>query len=341
MKRPLATASDRVVVLFSNGIGDALLTLPTLRALTAHLPGQISLLCPAHLYRLCFSQLPVHRAVELQWLPEEEPAAWRHPGSFDARVAAAEIGGCDVFVALVPWLSRSLDELVKRLMPHTTVGLFPRYDLRPILPTGLHAADLTFTVARLADAALRMEDYAWPPELSERARATAREWVGELPAGVRLLVVHPDTAPDKRWAPGRHREALDAFLDAHPEFVAFVVGRSHEPLEGPRNGDRVVSCLGLPLDVTFALVGHADLFLGIDSCMLHAADLFRVPGVGLFGPDGAREWGFRFSRHRHVHATAEVADIPVEDVLLALESVLEEVTRGGPTDASRPVALRS
>ena len=40
---------------------------------------------------------------------------------------------------------------------------------------------------------------------------------------------------------------------------------------------------------------HADLFLGIDSCFLHAADLFRIAGIGLFGPTDPFRFGFRLS----------------------------------------------
>jgi ADP-heptose:LPS heptosyltransferase len=76
------------------------------------------------------------------------------------------------------------------------------------------------------------------------------------------------------------------------------------------------------------LVGTADLFVGIDSSMLHAADLARVPGVGLFGPTRAAEWGFRFAPHRHVDRTT-MADITVDAVLDALEELVSlEVGQG-------------
>jgi ADP-heptose:LPS heptosyltransferase len=71
------------------------------------------------------------------------------------------------------------------------------------------------------------------------------------------------------------------------------------------------------------LVANADLFVGIDSSMLHAADLARVPGVGLFGPTRAATWGFRFGPHRHVDRST-MADITVEEVLSAMEDLAAE-----------------
>jgi hypothetical protein len=65
--------------------------------------------------------------------------------------------------------------------------------------------------------------------------------------------------------------------------------------------------------------------------MLHAADLYRIPGVGLFGTGKIksgttnfkyRQWGFRFSRHRHVWDPRGMEHIREETVLHELESLL-------------------
>jgi hypothetical protein len=55
--------------------------------------------------------------------------------------------------------------------------------------------------------------------------------------------------------------------------------------------------------------------------MLHAADLARVPGVGLFGPTRAATWGFRFASHRHVEMST-MAEITAAEVLAALEDLV-------------------
>jgi ADP-heptose:LPS heptosyltransferase len=119
-------------------------------------------------------------------------------------------------------------------------------------------------------------------------------------------------------------------LSRHRDFVAWVVGMGQEELNVGCERHRVFPHLGLPLDLAMGLVASADLFVGIDSSMLHAADLARVPGVGLFGPTRAATWGFRFAPHRHVDMST-MADITVEEALTAMEDLVQEhVLSDGP-----------
>jgi ADP-heptose:LPS heptosyltransferase len=76
--------------------------------------------------------------------------------------------------------------------------------------------------------------------------------------------------------------------------------------------------LRLPLDACFAVLSESDLFLGIDSCHLHAADLFRIPAVGLFGPTTARRWGVRFPPHWHFQGNGSTDAIGPGEVADAL-----------------------
>jgi ADP-heptose:LPS heptosyltransferase len=105
--------------------------------------------------------------------------------------------------------------------------------------------------------------------------------------------------------------------------MVWVVGMGHEELSVGSERDRIIPMLGLPLDLTMGLVANADVFVGIDSSMLHAADLARVPGVGLFGPTRAAIWGFRFAPHRHVEMSS-MAEITAVEVLGALEDLVGE-----------------
>jgi hypothetical protein len=148
-----------------------------------------------------------------------------------------------------------------------------------------------------------------------------------------VLVVHADAWwTEKRWPATRFIDLLDRFLSRHRDFVAWVVGMGHEELNVGRERNRIIPYLGLPLDLAMGLVANADLFVGVDSSMLHAADLARVPGVGLFGNTRAAMWGFRFAQHRHVEMSA-MADITVDDVLAAMEDLVS-------ADAIRPDSFR-
>lgn len=321
--------ASRPALCFVSNIGDAVLTLPTLRALGEMFSAPLTLICPQVVYDLCFREVSVHH-VDTTGLPltgpHPLPGAALRPRDYDA--LASEIGTVDVFIDTLPWNSLSgiiIRPLVQRLALTTTVG-FPtdyRYDF-VVHKRECHMADLAFTLARLFDPSLRIESYAAPVPIPPSVRQRASATRAAVPAGAKVLAVHADTDwAEKRWPATRFIDLLDRFLSQHPDFVAWIVGMGHEELNVGREGDRVFPQLGLPLDLAMSLVANADLFLGIDSCMLHAADLARVPGVGLFGPTRSATWGFRFGPHRHVDMST-MADITVERVLQALDDLAAE-----------------
>ncbi|ORB70452.1 DUF4254 domain-containing protein [Mycobacterium scrofulaceum] len=303
--------------------------MPALRAMAELFTAPLTLICPRVVFDLCFREVS-DRHVDTTGLPLTGPHPL--PGSLrrapDYETLAAAIGAVDVFIDTLAWNALSstvIRPLVQRLAPRTTIGFPTEYGYDFVVPQAdLHAADQMFQLARLFDPALRIESYAQALPIPSSVRELARKIRDEVPAGKKVLVVHADTDwAQKRWPAGRFIDLLDRFLSRHRHFVAWVVGMGHEELNVGRAGDRVFPHLGLPLDLAMALVGTGDLFVGIDSSMLHAADLARVPGVGLFGATRAATWGFRFGPHRHVEM-ASMADITVAEVLGALEDLTEE-----------------
>lgn len=328
--------AKRPAVCFVTNVGDAVLTLPTLRALGEMFSAPITLICPKASFDLCFREVSP-RLVDLTGLPLTGPPPL--PGAperpLDYEALASEIGPVDVFIDTLPWSSLAsvlIRPLLQRLAPTTSIGFSAGlYDV--VVPKGeCHSADLTFNLAQLFDPSLRIEGYAQPVPIPAAVQEQARSIRAAVPAGVKVLAVHADSNwSEKRWPVTRFIDLLDRFLSRHVDYVAWVVGMGYEELNVGRHGERVIAHLGLPLDLTMALVATADLFVGVDSSMLHAADLARVPGLGLFGPTRAATWGFRFAPHRHVDMST-MADITVEAVLDAMEELVDDVVlrRDGP-----------
>jgi len=325
--------ASRPAVCFVANIGDAVLTMPTLRALGEMFTAPITFICPKVVFDLCFREVSdLH--VDTTGLPLTGPHPL--PGSslraVDHDTLAAEIGAVDVFIDTLTWNSLSstvIRPLVQRLAPTTSIG-FPTdlgYDF-VVTKEECHWADLMFKLARLFDPSLRIETYAQPVPIPPPVQQQARSIRAAVPAGAKVLVMHADTNwAEKRWPATRFIDLLDRFLSRHRDFVAWIVGMGHEELNVGRERDRVFPYLGLPLDLAMGLVANADLFVGIDSAMLHAADLARVPGVGLFGPTRAATWGFRFGPHRHVDM-GTMADIAVDEVLSEMEDLVGELGLG-------------
>jgi hypothetical protein len=333
MARSDLLQAERPAFCFVTNVGDAVLTLPTLRALGEMFAAPITLICPKVAFDLCFREVS-SRHVDVTGLPltgpPPLPGGRERPPDYDA--LASEIGPVDVFIDTLPWSSLSsivIHPLLERLAPTTSIGFTTAgHDI--VVPRGDgHCADWTFNLAQVFDPSLRIESYTQPLPIPTAVQEQARSIRASVPAGAKVIVAHADSNwTEKCWPVTRFIQLLDRFLARNPDFVAWVVGMGYEELNTGRHGDRVYPMLGLPLDLTMSLVATADLFVGIDSSMLHAADLARVPGVGLFGPTRAAEWGFRFAPHRHIDMAA-MADITVDAALDALEELVSpEVGQG-------------
>jgi hypothetical protein len=311
-------------LLFGNGVGDHFLNLPAVRALVRLFPERLALICCANAHLVFYYDLRLRVICEM---PMEIGRCGRPKSKarlFDADRVAIAIGPCDLLISLNPWHSSSIDRLLARLAPLASIGFFPQFQRQISLNSGCHAADLAFEIPRALDRSLHIEDFSKPPEFADRFVEQARRVLRVVPRAFRLLAVHADTARQKMWPRRRFVKLLDMFLQQRPEFLVIVLGWTDMRLDTGRHGDRVLPAYRLPLPTSALLVASSDLFVGVDSCLLHVADLFRVPGVGIFGPTNPKEWGFRFGPHRHVRARAAIATLDEQEVLEALLQLLAE-----------------
>jgi len=331
------------VVIFGNGLGDHLLGLPALRALGALFEGRLALVAMPGMAEIFF------QGVRFRSLCETVMRVAPGGRVFDPEAIVQSVTSADLVLSLNPWHSGSVDRLLALWSAPRSLGFHPAFSERLRLDFNVHAADLAFSLARRLNSELRIETFAAPLVVSRRAIGQLRRVCASFPDGAQILTVHADTGlwtsagaaaygvhvppgrllGNKMWPPERFVKLLDAFLARHPDFIAIVVGGIELGLDRGECGDRVIPACGLPIDVSFALVGRSDLFLGVDSCMLHAADLYRIPSVGLFGPTNPNEFGFRFGPHVHVSATA-MDMISVDEVLAGLETMLLSESRSTP-----------
>jgi len=324
--QPLCSRFRYPAVIFANAIGDHLLALPALRALTKIFPRRLSLICMPGFRRHFFTGLRLRSICEVKMRVRGRSRV------FDSGRVAEKLGRCDLLLSLNPWRSPSVEKLVERLSPALSVGLTPEFhDVLPKDPRR-HASEWAFSIPAHLDPSLRLADFAYPPSLPPGCLARVREFLEEKAPGKRILAVHNETKPEKVWPQHSLIQLVESFLAHHPEFVVFVLDPQKRCEVARPFRDRVIHSRGLPLPYAFAVLRESSLFLGVNSCMLHAADLYRIPGVGLFGPRNCRygptrkrfeHWGFRFSRHRHVWNPRGMEHIAVGTVLEALESLMK------------------
>ena len=313
-----ALSAEHPLAFFLNGYGDNFLNLPALRALCRLFEGRLTLVCRQGPDLFCFDDLGVNRRITLDARFNGEDY------EFDAVAAAAEIGQCDLFLSLVPWSSSSLRKLLEAWGDIVSIGFFENYTNRLRLDYDKPSADLAFDIVRSLRPDYQLHDFLEPLRYQTERRQDVHEIFSMLEPGTKTLSVHMDTRTQKLWDENRWVESLDAFLDKHEDFIAMLVGSPERPVDTAqwRNASRVIPCYGLSLPSSCCLVAESDLFIGIDSCMLHVADMARVPGVGLFGPTNAKEFGFYIGPHIMIQADGSMEKIEVDMVTEALNQLV-------------------
>lgn len=307
-----------------NGIGDHLIALPALRALASLMQGHLRLICLPDARDIFFSDLPLAAVHHVHPLGAACGAHARDYRDFAATELAAAIGDCDLFLCFERCSHPSTAALLRALKPKKSIGLLPGFDIEIPFDRTPHAMDLAFAIPMELASDLRIKDFAAPPKLPDAALALATKLRADLPREAKLLAVHAETKPEKAWSSAKLAHVLGEFLERHPHAIAIVVGVDPFNVDIGRNRGRLLCCHGVPLSVAFAVIGVCDLFLGVDSCMLHLADLHGVPGVALFGSSDASAFGFRFARHLHVSA-ATMDEISVAEVSNALEALWRSI----------------
>jgi len=309
----------RIGIFHVNGSGDQLIAWPTLRALRKVLPGEFELWLALGMQGALYRDVDPATLGRVKWVDKPNLVV-------DIAVMPEDRKPLDLFVSVSDWGSPSVVEIGKRLGASRTVGIAGPFDeLAPAEPV-CHMFDRLFSVARHFDPSLTLESFASPPRFSRAAQGAAVRFVGQhLEPGERMLFVHPETKADKMWTRQGFEFVLTRFLDRHEDVRVFLTSNEPYPLTLGAHQDRLV-WVDQHFELAMEIARYANLFLGIDSCFLHAADLYRTPAVGLFGKTDPVDWGFRFSRRSRALWTEgkPIVGLAPEAVLEALEAVEAE-----------------
>lgn len=308
----------RPVVFFANGIGDHIIALPAIRALSNIFYGRLSLIAIREAYTEIFSDIVFESVwfIESLGLTDIQLTQKIALASFNYEALAEQASDCDLFISLCQWTSPDLEYLVEKISPAFSVGFFPTFN-HQFSDLSTNCFDRIFDITHLFQPKIKIEDFSEPPSLEQNFLKLVNDLKNSTFTH-KILIVHTDTKRRKMWSSDNFLKTIDDFLSLSNDYIVIVVGIFHDlSLESASHKDRIFDVCGIPLNLSFALLSVADLFLGVDSCILHAADLFRVPGVGIFGPTDPQKWGFRFAPHKHVTSDS-IASITSEQVLDSL-----------------------
>jgi ADP-heptose:LPS heptosyltransferase len=366
----------RILVVGSSYMGDTMLAVPFLRGLRRVFPGHaVDLLAegriPAELLHACphlDAILPWQRPAKRP-LPHE-PREVRGRGTLPALWNALACGAAlrkrryarayvlkrspsAALVALRAGIPHRIGHSGKLLDPLLTRAV-------PVLP-GRHQIDAWLDL--LADDGSSGDDgrlEAWP---TTDALATVDRLLEPLPAG-RPRVFIAVTASDwrRQWSLGRWVEVIRSLV-AERSCEIVLCGSAadrdaHAVLQDAAPGHVHDFSTAVPLRELTALVSRTDLFLGIESGLMHVAAACGVPTITIFDPRTVAAWRARGPAHVTISAAAASASHPTRrqqppaegaawlagEALEAVSvaTVLESVRAALPTSATpRTVDLRT
>ena len=314
------------VIIFSNGIGDHFLVLPTIRALSHLFKDSLSLVCQKNsLANEIFCEVNFNKVIEIDFYEKNNVRR------FDPHKLLPEIYECDLLISLNPW-GNNLDiiDLLNGLkLLKFSIGFYKCFSITIPFDLSIHNIDLNFKVAQAIDNSLELKCFSEPPQIGKNF-SELQEKVSEIkPKGIRILTIHTDTEQEKMWSDEKFIVLLDNIMERHKDICIIPVGISNLRFdETLRYGDRVLQfdrSKKLSFKLACAYISISDFFIGIDSVFLHVADLFKIPGVAMFGPTSPIEFGFKYSSiYQHILSSGKsMTDINVAEVEDAVERIMK------------------
>lgn len=300
------------LVLFHNGLGDYVMALPALRALCAVAPRPLAMVFGSGAHQFLVEELcpdwcyfaPFQHAWPLK--------------DFDAQPVLEEIAGCDTFVSLCPYESSGQSRLLSGLNPGRSIGFTAEFSTRLAYHTDQHEIDTLFQAACAIAPGMSPDAHSAPVRYSAATLASVARMREALGDGTVVVAVHARTLPNKMLDIARFDRLLDTWLKL-PGTAGLVLDETASAWPLTAGAGRAGFLAGAGLERSMAVAAHSDVFVGIDSCMLHVADLARRPALALFGPTRPQRYGLRFSPQADVRelSAPTLGDLADEAILSA------------------------
>lgn len=315
------------VVFYANGLGDAIINRPAFSALCRNLPRPVRLIRGEDRGDFLWNGLDFDEIVVLAMHRRDDGGR-----EFDVDAVPERFVGCDRFVSLVPWFSSSLTRLVARLGPTYSIGFGYGFDYSVPLDYRVNSVSLGFCIAQSLDMDTCLAHHRLPLRFAATPIEKVAALFGELArVGLhRVIGMHTETLAQKQWDASLFAKVACKVLSRTDDVVVLVVDYHASIPVCACHGHRWVQVPRLGLESAMHIVSRCHAFLGVDSCMLHAADLADVPGVLLFGPHTEpSEFGYFWSHGRHLRFRQRDDEQPVEEAVDALLAMLRRDERAG------------
>lgn len=283
-------AAPATLLLFHNGIGDYVMALPALRALCAHAPRPLVFVVGTGAHRFLLDELNPDALIEVRF-EQRWPAK-----DFDAAAVLEHCRRCDTLVSLCTYACDGQTRLLQALRPARRIGFVAGFDERIDADAPPHEIDRLFALAgRALPAPVAIDAFLAPPCWPAADTAAVAAMRRAFGPQQRVLVLHNETRPDKVYPAERLDRLAAGWLADDPSLNALVLAQGADAWPHTAASGRAAFLRGMTLERGMAVAADADVFVGIDSCMLHVADFAQRRALGLFGPTDPRRAGFRIT----------------------------------------------
>jgi ADP-heptose:LPS heptosyltransferase len=307
-----------LVAFHANGIGDDIINRHALASI-AGLSGGKATLITSHRPRGHFllDDLPFDEIIRI---PVEK-------GHFDLRKLLPQLPKTiDTFVSLAPYFSDDLSQLRAACNAKATIGFGDEYDHRVDMLAKKNAVELAFDVAAAVPGVRALDSrppFIYDTEIMDKVRVFVRNIrQSRTPS---MLCVHSETFHTKRISHITVQDVVCRFLAAHDDFVAIFLDVARFDHVCPCHAHRIITVDDMALQFAIALLQHADVFFGVDSCMLHAADYLGIPGVVAFREaTSPGKFGYFWSPVRHLTLSSPSDRNVVEQATRGLAKLVEQ-----------------
>jgi hypothetical protein len=295
-----------LLVFFYNGLGDAFLALPALRALSQVPKLKMAILTNSNdpIFNLIMREIS---SVDLIGINIEEKKGGKN---FDVSRLGVLRKNYEWLVCLNEWSpTEGGDHFRQVCAEKKSIGCFEFFNAHIIRPNRTHTMDYLFEFAKYFDSSYRIDPFMGTPKVDLKYQSIVSEFKQKV-GSMRLLVMHMDTQKEKMW----DEVYLESFLSHtflnYPQLMVIMIGVSLPVSSKFSDEIRLVRFEDTDFRLPWCLVAQADYFIGVDSVFLHIADFYNIPSIGLFGPTCPEEWGFRATRYyRHLKSSGAMGDI--------------------------------
>ncbi|MBM4333475.1 MAG: glycosyltransferase family 9 protein [Deltaproteobacteria bacterium] len=280
---------EKILIIHLGGIGDLLLTLPTLRIFRQAFPRS-TLKLMGHPERLSLVAFDL-QAKSLHSIDQAGMSYFYAEGELLQPGLSDFFSSFGVVLTFGKTSRGSLSENLKRAGVGRIILLpsFPAEELE------IHVSD--YLVESLKISGIGGENSFSPLRLPEEAMSFARGFLGNLgwKEGERVLAIHPGSgSPAKNWSPENFVRVADGVSERAK--VLLISGPANDGVEKVKKALKKADSFvvdNLPLIHLAALLQTSTAYLGNDSGITHLAAALGIPTVAIFGPTDPAIWGPR------------------------------------------------